>query len=170
LEIGLNTITEKLNTHLALSLTMLRNIAENCPENLWIKDNENESIWKRLLHVLESMDFWLDDFSEYHFNRIFDTFSAEMDTCNKSVLSKKDIFRYLDLLQTKIKGHFENMDDSILTESSGKHPRATYLDIILSQIRHIHNNIGYCNEKFTRKGIKSPEWLGYNEESEKENK
>lgn len=161
-------ITERLNTHLTLSFKMLTNIVEKCPENLWIVVDENESIWKRVLHVLESIDFWLDDFSDYHFNRLFVNFSAEMDICSKSVLTKKDIFQYQDLLNDKIETFFNMIDDELLIKTSSNHSSVTYLDIILSQIRHIQINIGYCNEKFSNKGIKSPEWLGYNEESVKE--
>jgi hypothetical protein len=161
-------ITERLNIHLMLSFKMLINIVENCPENLWISDNENESIWKRVLHVLESIDFWIDDFSDYHFNRLFEKFSAEMDIYNKSILTKNNIFRYLDLINVKVQNFLVIMNDDFLLKTSPKHPSVTYLDIILSQIRHIQINIGYCNEKFNSKGIKSPEWLGYNEESVKE--
>ncbi|HEX3020642.1 MAG TPA: hypothetical protein VHP36_10090 [Chitinispirillaceae bacterium] len=159
--------TEKLNIHFMLSFNMLLNIVENCPGNLWISDKENESIWKRVLHVLESIDFWFDDFSVYHFDRMFGFFSAEMDRCNASVLTKSDIFKYLDLINIKIQNFFDMVNDEILTEASTKHPSVTYLDIILSQIRHIQINIGYCNEKYNSKGIKSPEWLGHNEESVK---
>jgi len=147
---------------------MLINIVENCPENLWVADDENESIWKRVLHVLESMDFWLDDFSDYHFNRLFDNFSAEMDIYNKSILNKNAILQYLDLIYADINNFFNMMNDDFLLKTSSKHPSVTFLDIILSQIRHIQINIGYCNEKFNSKGIKSPEWLGYNEESAKD--
>jgi len=63
----LKKITERLNIHLTISFKMLINIVEKCPDNLWVVDDENESIWKRVLHVLENIDFWLDDISEYYF-------------------------------------------------------------------------------------------------------
>jgi hypothetical protein len=144
---------------------MLINIIEKCPENLWVADDENESIWKRVLHVLESIDFWFDDFSEYHFNRLFDNFSAEMDIYNKSILTKNNILLYQDLLNDKIQKFFNMVIDDFLLKTSPKHSSVTFLDIILSQIRHIQINIGYCNEKFNSQGIESPEWLGYNEDN-----
>lgn len=147
---------------------MLINIVEKCPENLWVADDENESIWKRILHVLESIDFWLNDFSDYDFNRLFGNFSAEMDIYNKSILTKNDISQYQDLLNDKIQNFFNMMNDEFLLKTSSKHSSVTFLDVILSQIRHIQINNGYCNEKFNSKGINSPEWLGYNEESVKE--
>jgi len=164
----LKKITERMNTHLTLSFKMLINIAEKCPENLWVTDDENESIWKRILHVLESIDFWFDDFTDYHFDKLFGNYSAEMDIYNKSILTKNDIFQYLDLLKVKVQNFFNIMNDELLLKASVKHPDVTFLDIILSQIRHIQINIGYCNEKFNIIGIKSPEWLGYNEESIKD--
>ena len=161
-------ITERLNIHLTLSFKMLIAIVENCPGTHWISDDENESIWKRVLHVLESMDFWFDDFSDYHFNRLFENFSAEMDKYNKSILTKNNMFKYLDLINVKIQNFFVMLNDDMLLETSSKHSSVAYLDIIVSQIRHIQINIGYCNEKFNSKGIKSSEWLGYNEENAKD--
>lgn len=144
---------------------MLTNIVEKCPEKLWVTVDENKSIWKRILHVLESIDFWLNDFSEYHFKKLFFNFSAEMDICNKSVFTKNDVLQYQDLINDKIENYFNIMNDELLIKTSSNHSSVTYLDIILSQIRHIQINIGYCNEKFNSKGIESPEWLGYNEEN-----
>ncbi|MFW6328056.1 MAG: hypothetical protein ACOC2F_07060 [Bacteroidota bacterium] len=114
---------------------------------------------------MESIDFWLDDFSEYHFKNLFVNFTAEMDICNKSVFTKNDVLQYQDLINDKIENYFNIMNDELLIKTSSNHSSVTYLDIILSQIRHIQINIGYCNEKFNSKGIKSPEWLGYNEEN-----
>lgn len=82
--------------------------------------------------------------------------------------AQNDIFQYLDLLKIKIQNFFSIMNDELLLKASVKHTDVTFLDIILSQIRHIQINIGYCNEKFNIIGIKSPEWLGYNEESIKD--
>ncbi len=145
---------------------MLTNIIETCPECLWTAPEESKSIWKRILHVLESLDHWFTDFSDYCFNDYFCNLSAEMDETSCSSASKYCVTSYKDMIESKIAEVFDRLDDSVLLNNSSKFPKVTFLDIILSQIRHIQINVGYCNEKFSSKGIKSPEWLGYNEEND----
>jgi hypothetical protein len=156
----MNKITSIVISHLLLSLQMLNRVVEQCPDSLWINAQENESIWKRILHVLESNDFWLDDFSDYKFMEMFGNISAEMDTTNKSILSKAEISKYLKIINNKIKDYANYINDNNLSEISIKHSKVTYLDIILSQIRHIQINVGYCNEKFKNNGLCGVEWLG----------
>jgi hypothetical protein len=156
-------ITEKLGIHLTLSFQMLTNVIKSCPDHLRIDQNENESAWKRVLHVLESIDFWFDDFSDYQFYNRFSGLSAEMDTTCGSTLSKEEMLKYHELINVKISNFFASMDDEFLTTNSCKHQNLTYLDIILSQIRPIQINIGYCNEKFNAKGLKGVDWAEYNE-------
>jgi hypothetical protein len=164
----MNTITEKLKTHTTLSFQMLTNLIAICPEEHWYDKIENDSICKRMLHTLESIDYWFLDFSVYHFKFLFDDLSAEMDHVNDYSLSKNEILGYADLILLKIEVFFSEMNDGVLLKNSSIYTKLTFLDIILSQIRHIQINVGYCNEKFSSKGLKSSEWLGYNEESEKE--
>jgi hypothetical protein len=152
-----------LHRHLTLSFQMLLNVLERCPDNLWVGQKEHESIWKRVFHALESIDFWIDDFSEYRFPEAFNGFSAEMNIENKSSLTKRQLLEYSKLVNGKISGFINGLTENNLTELSKKHPKTTYLDIILSQIRHIQVNIGYCNQKMIEHGIKGVEWVGYNE-------
>jgi len=144
---------------------MLENILKQCPDELWFNTDESESIWKRFLHVLESIDYWFDDFDDYKFINFFGNLSAEMEIKNSSCLSKNEISKYLKVIKLKSDDYFKHLNPLMLTDKSIKHPKVTYLDIILSQIRHIQVNIGYCNEKFNHKGIQSIEWIGYNEEN-----
>jgi|AGTN01.1.fsa_nt_gi hypothetical protein len=159
---SLITITKR---HLLLSLKMLKNILEKCPDDLWINIDENQSIWKRLLHVLESIDYWPDDFDDYKFTGFFASFSAEMDGVNPHPLTKTEISNYFKTIDMKIDKYFRRLSSLTMTDKSAKHPKITHLDIILSQIRHIQVNIGYCNEKFSNRGIDNVEWIGYNEEN-----
>jgi hypothetical protein len=156
--------TPTLNAHLLACWKMLNKVIDVCPPDLWVSSDEFDSIWKRVFHVLESIDYWLDDFSEYEFKELFGNFSAEMDIANQTSLSKDEIAKYSKFIDAKINRFFNMMNDAKLSEKSLKHPKATYFDIILCQIRHIQINIGYCNEKFNRRGINSIDWIGYNEE------
>ena len=94
-------ISDKLKIHFDLSFQMLENVIESCPDNLWSVQDEKNSIWKRFLHVLESIDFWFSDFAVYNFTDLFNGFSAEMDQTNISVISKDKMIRYKNLLQEK---------------------------------------------------------------------
>ena len=161
----MRNVTDTLRIHLDLSFQMLTKVIELCPESLWYGTEEKKSIWKRILHVLESIDYRLTDFAEYDFNDLFHGISAEMDQSSVSSVTKNKMIRYRGLMEEKLKILFEQTDDQTLLRNSSRHPGATCLDIILSQIRHIQINLGYCNEMFSNKGIKSPEWTGYNEKS-----
>lgn len=143
---------------------MLEDIIEHCPNDLWFGSDENHTIWKRVLHALESIDYWLDDFNVYSFSIKFPLYTAEMDEINPSPLHRNDLSNYSKTIHLKIENFFDNLSSSMLTQPSVKHPKVTYLDIILSQIRHIQINIGYCNEKFSRNGYRSADWTGYKEE------
>jgi hypothetical protein len=56
-------ISQSLHRHLLLSFRMLMDVIDTCPDALWLAGREKDSIWKRVFHVLESLDFWFDDFS-----------------------------------------------------------------------------------------------------------
>lgn len=153
-----------IKRHLLLSFQMLTGIIDHCPDNLWSGSDENSAIWKRILHVLESIDYWFDDFEEYAFPVKFPGYSAEMDETNQSPVHRNDLSSYSKTILLKIENYFNMLSSPLLTQQSIKHPKLTYLDIILSQIRHIQINIGYCNEKFCRSGYKGTGWMGYCEE------
>lgn len=160
----LDTISGKLKIHFDLSFKMLVDVIESCPDNLWIIHEENKSLWKRILHVLEGIDFWISDFSDYAFTSLFDGFTAEMDLTNNAVIEKNDMLTYKILIEDNLKTFFKNIDDISLLRISSRYPGVSFLDIILSQIRHIQINLGYCNAAFNMVGIKGVKWLGYNEE------
>lgn len=156
-------ITDTLKQHTELSMKMLKNIIISCPDERWNGNCENDTIWKRIIHTLESVDYWLVDFSKYHFKSIFKDLSAEMNQVNKQVLSKNETLEYFNLIHKKVEIFFCEIDDTILRKNSFSYPKCTYLDIILCQIRHIQINTGYCHEMFKSNGLQSPEWVGYNE-------
>ncbi len=143
---------------------MLTNIIETCPDNLWNIRAENKSICKRVLHVLESVDYWLKESGGYFFDSMFNGYSAEMDMENSSLIDKGTMIEYNYIVKQKVNRFFQSMNDSILLKNSSIFQNTTYLDIILCQIRHIQINLGYCNEIFNNNGIICPDWLGYNEE------
>lgn len=143
---------------------MLEGIIAHSPDDLWSGSDENRTIWKRALHVLESIDYWFDDFEKYVFPVKFPRYTVEMDETNLSPLSKTDLSNYSKVIHIKIENYFKNLTSPMLAQQSIQHPKVTYLDIILSQTRHIQINIGYCNEKFCSGGYRGTDWAGYEEE------
>jgi hypothetical protein len=159
----MKTITEVTQNHFSVCFQMFTNILQLCPQLQWDTGDENSSIWKRFLHTLESIDYWLSDNSNYLFSTYFFELSAEMNHSNKQSLSKEQISAYIDKITKKIDHFFINMNDSLLMSNSSIHPKLTFFDIILSQIRHIQNNTGYCcNQLKCTSGI-SVAWRGYKE-------
>jgi hypothetical protein len=133
----MDKLTTTLNGHLLACWKMLNKVIDICPPDLWVSADGIDSIWKRVLHVLESIDYWLDDFSEYEFKGLFGNFSAEMDSANQTSLSKDEITKYLKFINAKINRFFNMMHDAKLSENSLKHPKATNFDIALCQISYI---------------------------------
>ena len=157
----MQTITDTLNIHFDRSFQMLSAVMDACPAEFWAGTEENNSIWKRVLHVLESIDYRLTVGGDYLFPELFTGFSAEMDQISQSVVSKEKMSGYRDLMSRKITRFFEMVNDGMLLERFSE--KATFLDIILTQIRHIQNNVGYCSELLRRNGGEGMEWLGYRE-------
>jgi hypothetical protein len=89
--------------------------------------------------------------------------SAEMDQENRQQFSKEEISVYCTLISEKVEAFFNNMDDERLQSASNTHPHLTFLDIILSQIRHIQNNTGYCSQQIRATTGSRIDWVGYQE-------
>jgi hypothetical protein len=91
----MSDLSKILSFHLLKSIQMLENIVIPCPNNLWNGQSESKSISKRLLHTLENIDYWFDDFTEYHFSKLFEGMSPEMDIDNVILVNKESMIKYL---------------------------------------------------------------------------
>jgi hypothetical protein len=58
----MNNILEIVKRHLEPSMQMLSNVITVCPDELWVNNQYGFPIWKRVLHTLESIDYWLNEF------------------------------------------------------------------------------------------------------------
>ena len=159
----MSDVPKILSLHLLKSIQMLENIVTTCPNDLWHGQSESKSISKRLLHTLESIDYWFDDFSEYHFSKLFKGMSPEMDIDNGMLVNKESMIKYLEIIKSKAIEYFNEIASIDISRNSGKHSNITILDIVLCQIRHVQINVGYCSEKYCNQGLKGIEWLGHNE-------
>ncbi|MBN1577882.1 MAG: DinB family protein [Chitinispirillaceae bacterium] len=145
------------------ALQMIEQVITACPDDLWSDNPHGRPIWKRLLHALESVDFFLNDFGAYHFRETGKKVSPEFNAADKECLSKDEMIVYFGKVRAKCSAAFEALDDSRLPDRSVAHPEYTNLDIFILQIRHLALNIGRCHEALAANGIESPGWIGYGE-------
>ena len=144
-------------------LEMLGTLIDDCPHDTWLKAGDCIAPWRRMVHTLESIDYWFSEFDGYYFGDSIKGVSAELDTPCTEVLTKKEIADYFEKIEGKCRRFFAALDDAALLEKSAKHERLTILDIILSQIRHVQLNIGYCNEALNAAGVRGVAWKGFGE-------
>ena len=141
------------------SYAMLSEVVDVCPEKFWYGTTESDALWKRVLHTLESVDYWINRKNEYRFKRRFHGFSAEMDVMNPHALSHELIKKYMATLKDDIQKTFNELDDEKLLQNSRHHQNVKVADIILTQIRHIQTNVGYCNEVLRGGGSAGVPWV-----------
>ena len=159
----MNNILDIVKRHLEPSMQMLSNVITICPDELWINNQYGFPIWKRVLHTLESIDYWLNEFDKYYFDEIGKDVSPELKVYCKDILSKEEMNQYYKKVMRKCdKISSQESEISILDSSLQKN--YTILDIILTQIRHIQINIGYCNNCFNQFGINGVKWIGFAED------
>jgi hypothetical protein len=155
------TVLQILERQFNPCLAMLGKIIQDCPDELWLKAGKGAPLWRRILHTLESIDFRFSDIGGYFFNDIKKDISAELDVQCSEILTKKETLDYFRKIESKTRRFFAALDDVGLLRISKTHKDLTMLDLILSQIRHIQLNIGYCNEALNIAGAKGVGWMGF---------
>ena len=144
------------------AFAMLEETIAACPETLWLDNPRGRPLWKRVLHALESVDYFLNDFDCYWFDTIGKEVSPEFDAEDREQLSREETIEYLRNIRSKCDKAFSELTDARLREHSTAHPRFTYLDIVFTQLRHLALNTGRCNEALAAAGIANG-WIGYEE-------
>lgn len=149
-------------------LQMLQKCIEQCSEDLWFKEEENGSpYWQQLYHATFFIDFWLREVYsqdvEYR-SMIFEK-TLEVDLAKQSVdyLTKEELDEYLTRIQVKIDQFFVNLTDSKLITPIMERTDMTFLDVILSQIRHVQYHVGRCNCLLKQHNLQTVKWIAYNE-------
>jgi hypothetical protein len=132
-------------------------------KRIWTKAGDGITLWRRVLHTLESIDYWFLEVDGYYFNDSIKGVSAELDTPCMEVLTKKEIAGYFEKVEGKCRRFFASLDDAALLAASAKHERLTILDVILTHIRHVQLNIGYCSQVLNASGVRGVAWKGFGE-------
>lgn len=143
------------------ALAMLGSIIDNCPEELWLHNPCGHPLWKRLLHTLESLDYYLADFGSYLFTALGKKVSPEFDAVDEATLSKNEMRVYFEDIMTKFTKMMSELTNDRLSEYSRAYPQFTYLDILLLQFRHLVFNTGCCDEVFAANSVRRTKWIGY---------
>lgn len=150
---------DAVKKHFMASYKMLTGIMNICPEKRWYGTSETDALWKRLLHTMESLDYWINGKKEYRFEHLFKGFSAEMNVEKSSALPPERIDEYIKVIDKDVEKWFDELDDAALMKNSRRHPKVKNVDIVLTQIRHIQTNIGYCNEVLRKGGCEGVQWI-----------
>jgi hypothetical protein len=150
---------------------MLTKLVEVCPDDVWYGSFNGVPFWYQVYHVVYFIDYWLrDDYTKDDFlvmlfdERIPPEFEHEVD--NSLAVSRDDIKKYLAKIHVKTSRIFDTLDDSRLARPVLDQDNYTYLDVIMTQTRHIMYNIGYLNGILRSKGLEESDWWAYNEDEE----
>ena len=91
-------------------LHMLEKIIRDCPCDFWLGRGDGAPLWRRVLHILESIDCWFVDFDQYYFDAIGKDVSAELNEHCADTLSKEETMEYFRKIESKCRRFFAGLD------------------------------------------------------------
>ena len=162
-------ITEALRNQFDSTYHMARVLVKVCPKEIWETSYNGVPFWQQVFHYVYYIDFWMRkkyDDSEWRTMIFDDAYTTDLyaDSYEGLFIQQDIMLEYLDAIQVKTSGIFEDLDDEKLSLSVfGNEPQFTYTDVILGQIRHIMYNIGYLNGILRELGLPESDWYSYNE-------
>ena len=148
------------------SLTMLHEMINACPEELWTERKGSFPFWQQIYHALYWTDYNIQEscggekiFSWTTVKKITHELDGEK-TNFPEYLTKEELSFYFQAFIDKKDRFFSKMNDSALLEpipfrKDGLH----YLDIITNQIRHIMYHVGHCDCILRDNGYSATAWL-----------
>ncbi|MCM1334502.1 MAG: hypothetical protein NC084_04430 [Bacteroides sp.] len=168
----MNETVKMLKIQFDDSYTMLKSVAELCPEGLWSADNHGMPIWNHIIHSLMGSDFWfrLDYLSDHSpcltipeklRDKLYrDEWCGEGD----GSMTKEEIADCLKALEPKIDAFFGSLKDETLNQKIRDDMPFTYLSVICAQIRHIMCHVGMCQDAITAFGGEDIPWVAFGED------
>ena len=88
----------------------------------------------------------------------------EADIPKDTYIPREIMKQYLNAIEEKVHCFFESLTDTDLgKEIIPNAENYTYMDIIVSQNRHVMYNIGYLNGILRTLGLSESDWWAYNE-------
>jgi len=158
----MESILSRLALQLALSLRMLMNEIDACPDSLWTQKAGGFPFFQQVLHALTGLSYWTRpeglDFEEPFPERKLYT---ELDGIPEDLASKEELRAYGAAIARQVESLFEGRPDEWLLSPSHANPRITCFDVILGQIRHLQYHAGHCDAVLRERGIRTPDWIEY---------
>lgn len=157
-----NNVLKTTKTHFDLSFSMLEEMIEKCPDDLWNAKKGGFVFWQQLLHAFTGINFWLrmnnDEFIEpFADKKVY----PELDQDPENQLTKEDLTEYKNAVKEISKVFFADKDDEWLEDNSIIYDKIKNLDVILMQIRHLQYHVGHCNSILRENNREAVEWLDY---------
>ncbi|MCT2535141.1 DinB family protein [Aquibacillus koreensis] len=145
-----------------LSFSMLEQMIDMCPDDLWYEQKDGFVFWQQLLHALTGMNFWFrldnETFIEPFENK---KVYPELQHVAEDPLSRQELFSYKEEVKATVEAYFANKDDAWLQKRSVVFKSLTNLDIIFGQVRHVQHHVGYCNSILREHNKGVVKWLDY---------
>ena len=148
---------------------MLETLVDVTPETVWLETFHEVPFWYQVYHVVYFVDYWFrENFSAADFlcmtfdKRIPPEF--EHDVSKNISIPQEDMREYLRRVRGKFETIFCVLDDETLAQEIGRDAeQITWLDVILTQTRHIMYNVGYLNGILRGFHLEESDWYAYNE-------
>ncbi len=101
-------------------------------------------VWKHVYHMLHSCDQWYINPNRYTEPDFHEPNLNSLDIESGKVLSRQDLFQYLEAIRIKILAYLDSLTDDMLYEIPPD-CNGNRLSLILSQIRHFYAHLGNIN-------------------------
>ena len=155
-----NDFISEICKNMLASIEFLSKVIESCPEDFWMKENDGKiSISKRVLHILESLDYRVAADISYFYAKYNKEKRPEIQDEEIIEFKKQKALKYFNEVENKIKRYLDGITEEELLKENINTKGVTNLAVIMSQLRHINLNLGYCNEIFTENNIKPIGWI-----------
>lgn len=157
-----NSLVKTAKTHFDLSFSMLENMIEKCPDDLWNEKKGGFVFWQQLLHAFTGINFWMrtnkDEFIEpFADKKVY----PELDHDPENQLTKEDLTEYKNVAKEISRAFFDDKDNEWLGTESVIYNKIKNLDVIFMQVRHIQYHVGHCNSILRENGREAVEWYDY---------
>lgn len=165
-----NPLLKVLKRQFESSFSMLQELVDNCPDDVWIFADSSIPFWQQIYHASYWLDFWLRDAydgSEFR-SMVFDesiTFELKNEiTTPTSDLTREQMKEYLMKIHLKTERIFEKLNDALLASPIMENRYDyTFADVIVGQIRHVMYHVGRCNLILSENKSPTVKWIAHNE-------
>lgn len=158
----MNRTVFRLKLHLDLSLRMLMNEIDACPDDLWGEKAGGFPFFQQVLHALTGLRYWARS-EGFGFEEPFAErkLYPELDGVPEGLASKEELRSFGASVARQVESFLEGEDDEWLFSPCSIHPKLTNFDVIQGQIRHLQYHSGHCDAALRERGIAAPDWLEY---------